>query len=72
MTAPSHKALLEARDGLIEAMYGDDNATGAEFTEICSSHSDYMWDIQIETPWAVIFRSPDLVGGRPHGGLLHH
>jgi len=50
MTAPTHKGLLEARGGLIEAMYGNDNAAGAEFSEICGSHSDYMWDIQIETP----------------------
>jgi len=50
MTAPTHKALLAARGELIEAMYGDDNAAGKEFTEICGSHADYMWNIQIETP----------------------
>jgi hypothetical protein len=50
MTAPDHKTLLAARGELIEAMYADDNPAGAEFTEICGSHSDYMWDIQIETP----------------------
>jgi hypothetical protein len=50
MTAPDHKSLLAARDGLIGQMYGDDNPAGAEFTEICGSHSDYMWNIQLETP----------------------
>jgi len=50
MSATSHKALLKARGELLEEMYADDNAAGKEFTEICGSHTDYMWDIQIETP----------------------
>jgi len=50
MTGPNHKALLSARAELIEAMYGEDNKAGAEFSDICGSHSDYMWDIQHETP----------------------
>ncbi len=50
MTGSDHKSLMTARGELIEAMYGNDNASGAEFTAICGSHSDYMWDIQLETP----------------------
>jgi hypothetical protein len=50
MTAADHKTLLNARAELIEDMYGNDNKAGMEFTEICGSHHDYMWDIQIETP----------------------
>jgi len=50
MTAVDHKSLLSARAELIDEMYGEDNKAGMEFTEICGSHSDYMWDIQIETP----------------------
>jgi hypothetical protein len=50
MTGADHKSLLAARGELIDKMYADDNKAGAEFTEICGSHSDYMWDIQIETP----------------------
>lgn len=50
MTAKDHKSLLAARAELIEYMYGEDNAAGAEFNTICGSHVDYMWDIQLETP----------------------
>jgi hypothetical protein len=48
MTAGNHKDLLAARAELIEDMYGEDNKAGAEFVAICGSHSDYMWDIQLE------------------------
>ena len=50
MTAANHKGLMDARGELIESMYGDDNEAGAEFTAICDGHSDYMWNIQLETP----------------------
>jgi hypothetical protein len=50
MTAADHKTLLAARAELIEEMYAEDNAAGQEFNAICGSHSDYMWDIQLETP----------------------
>jgi len=50
MTASSHKALLKARGELIDEMYADDNKAGEEFSKICGSHVDYMWDIQLETP----------------------
>ena len=51
MTGASHKAILAARNSVIESAYQDgDNKAGAEFTEICGDHVDYMWDIQLETP----------------------
>lgn len=50
MTAKDHKTLLAARGEAIEAIYGDDNAAGAEFTDICGPHADYLWDIQLEKP----------------------
>jgi len=50
MTAKDHKSLLAARAELIESMYGNDSTVGAEFSAICGSHSDYMWDIEMETP----------------------
>ncbi len=50
MTASNHKALMKARGELIEEMYANDSKPGEEFTGICGSHSDYMWDIQLETP----------------------
>jgi hypothetical protein len=51
MTGSSHKAILAARNAVIEAAYDDDDSkAGAEFTDICDEHVDYMWDIQIEKP----------------------
>lgn len=49
MSGADHKSLLAARGELIEAMYGDDNEAGAEFSSICGSHEDYMWDIEAST-----------------------
>jgi hypothetical protein len=31
-------------------MYAEENKAGLEFNAICGSHSDYMWDIELETP----------------------
>lgn len=50
ISGTDHKTLLAARGELIEAMYGDDNEAGAEFSSICGSHEDYMWDIELESP----------------------
>lgn len=52
VTGADHKAILAARGDLIEALYGGDEPDPAavEFNEICGSHSDYLWDIQMETP----------------------
>jgi hypothetical protein len=50
MTAVDHKSLLAARAELIDEMYAEENKAGLEFNEICGSHVDYMWDIQLETP----------------------
>ena len=52
MTGDSHKAVLSARDDLIEALYGGDepDAAAVEFSEICGSHSDYMWDTTLTSP----------------------
>jgi hypothetical protein len=50
MTASDHKSLLKTRNELIAALYPEDGEAGAEFTDICGSHADYMLDIQLETP----------------------
>ena len=50
MTAVDHKSLLAARAELIDEMYAEENKAGLEFNEICGSHVDYMWDIELETP----------------------
>ncbi len=51
-TASDHKTLLKTRNELIESVFGADemDAIGEEFTDICGSHSDYMWDIVHEKP----------------------
>ncbi|MDX1555921.1 MAG: hypothetical protein R3212_07845 [Xanthomonadales bacterium] len=51
-TASDHKTLLNTRNELIEAAFSGEGMEeiGAEFTDICGSHSDYMWDIVHEKP----------------------
>jgi hypothetical protein len=48
MTAPDMQSLMAARGDVISAVYAEDNEAGAEFSEICGPHSDYLWNIQIE------------------------
>jgi hypothetical protein len=49
MTAVDYPSLLKARDEIFEALYADgDNAEANEFDTICTSHSDYLWDIKHE------------------------
>lgn len=50
MTASDHKSLIAARSAAIETIYGEDDEAGAEFSEICGPHVDYMWNIVHETP----------------------
>ena len=47
-----HKTQLNTRNELIATVFGAEEmeAIGEEFTDICGSHSDYMWDIQHEKP----------------------
>lgn len=51
-TGADHKSLLNTRNELIQAAFSAEGMEeiGAEFTEICGSHSDYMWDIVHEKP----------------------
>jgi hypothetical protein len=49
MTGESFEAVLKARGEILEAIYGDgDNADANEFSDICGSHSDYLWEIRNE------------------------
>jgi len=48
VTADDFPTLLNTR-GLILAATAD-NELAAEFNEICGSHTDYLWNIQLETP----------------------
>jgi hypothetical protein len=46
MTGPDFETLMKARAEIIAAIYGDgSNAEAAEFDRLCSSHSDYLWEI---------------------------
>lgn len=46
MTGESFEQVLAARGEILEAIYGDgDNAAANEFSDICTSHSDYLWEV---------------------------
>jgi hypothetical protein len=48
MTAKDVDTLMAARDSIVQSMI-DMEEVGEEFSDICGSHSDYIWDIRIET-----------------------
>jgi len=49
MTAADHPALLKAWGEVLDAVFGDGgNAEANEFSDICNSHSDYLWNIMHE------------------------
>lgn len=48
MTSADWPTLFAAREAIIDA--AGDSELATQFGEICDSHVDYMWDIQIEAP----------------------
>jgi hypothetical protein len=45
MTGADFASLLKARGEILDAIYGDgDNALANEYSSICGSHSDYLWE----------------------------
>jgi len=49
MTAANFPDLLKARGEILDSIYGEgENAEANEYTTICTSHADYLWDIQHE------------------------
>lgn len=50
MTAEDIGTLLSARQEAIDTIYAEDSEAGAEFSEICGPHVDYIWDIVHEKP----------------------
>lgn len=48
MSAKDVKSLMEARGAVVEAL--DSNPAGDLLTEICPSHSDYIWEIEAQAP----------------------
>ncbi len=48
MTAPDLKSLMTARGELVAA--ADGNLLGDQFTDICDSHADYIWEVKFSNP----------------------
>jgi hypothetical protein len=48
MSAADLHALMEARAALVEAL--DGNAAGDLLTEICPTHTDYIWEYKAQAP----------------------
>jgi hypothetical protein len=48
MSATDVKSLMEARGALVEAL--DNNPAGDLLTEICPTHTDYIWEIKSQAP----------------------
>ena len=48
LSATDMKAVLEARSALVEAL--ESNPAGDMLTDICPSHTDYMWEIKSQAP----------------------
>ena len=48
MTAADWSSLFAARANIIEA--ASDSELGREFSDICDSHADYLWEIRHENP----------------------
>jgi len=50
MRGKDHKSVLAARAKILEEIGEKHDKEGNEFSSICGSHQDYMWDIELETP----------------------
>ena len=50
MTASDLSTLVQARGDAITAIYADDSEAGAELSDICGPHVDYIWNIVHEKP----------------------
>jgi hypothetical protein len=50
VSGADHASVLKARDAVISDMLENHAAAMEEFSSICSSHQDYMWDIIMAKP----------------------
>ena len=50
LTATDLESLMAARDGAILELVEKHSEATEEFSSICSSHQDYIWEIQMEKP----------------------
>lgn len=48
-TADNYADLLKAQKNILDTLYDKKNKHSAEFSEICTSHQDYLWDIKTES-----------------------
>lgn len=50
MTAKDNATLLKTRNEIIETLYGDgDDSPASEYSAICTSHTDYLWEVRHES-----------------------
>ena len=49
-TAPTFDKLIAGRSAVIAGLMGEHTEAADEFNSICSSHQDYMWNIELEKP----------------------
>ncbi|MGB6639968.1 MAG: hypothetical protein WBG67_04290, partial [Thermoanaerobaculia bacterium] len=49
-TAPDFNKLIAGRTAVIAALIEKHGEAADEFNSICSSHQDYMWNIELEKP----------------------
>jgi hypothetical protein len=50
LNGASHKVILASIDSILADIGTQRAAEGTEFSEICHSHQDYLWDIQAPRP----------------------
>ena len=50
LTGKDHPSLMKARDAAIEELLAKQEAAMEEFTGICNSHADYLWDVETAKP----------------------
>jgi len=49
VTADNYADLLKAQKIVLDTLFDKENKHGAEFSKICTSHQDYLWDIKTES-----------------------
>ena len=50
MTGADHKTILAARGKIIEEIFEKHEEVVKEYSSICTTHQDYLWNIVQETP----------------------
>lgn len=50
LTADNYEDLLKAKSSIVDTLYySGSNKSAEEFSKICTSHQDYLWDIKTES-----------------------